>query len=167
MGKEIKLTIHIKTMDMFWFFMKHFYSSFSGIFGVIVSLGALVFFGLSLGKIQPFQMVLLLVLASLFTVLQPMQFLLKAYQQVKMLPVYKEPIDYVLNEKEIRVHQKEENIQIPWENVYKVVEGGKAIYIYTSAVHSFIWPKSQMNEKTESIKELIKEKLEADKCKLK
>ena len=167
MGNEIKLTIHIKTMDMFWFFMKHFYSSFSGIFGVIVSLGALVFWVLSLGKREPFQMVLLLILASLFTVLQPMQFLMKAYQQVKLSPIYKEPIDYILTEKEICVHQKEETVQIPWENVYKVVESGKAIYIYTSAVHSFIWPKSQTNEKTESIKALIKEKAQADKCKLK
>ena len=64
---------------MFRFFMKHFYSSFSGIFGVILSLGALVLLLFSLGKSEPFQILLLLILASLFTILQPAQFFMKAY----------------------------------------------------------------------------------------
>ncbi len=167
MEKEIKLTIHIKTMDMFRFFMKHFYSSFSGIFGIVVSLGALVLLFFNIGKREPFQLLLLFVLASLFTVLQPMQFLMKAYQQVKLLPVYKDPIDYVLDDTGIHVKQHEETVDLLWEKIYKVTESGKGIYIYTSSIHSFIFPKNQMNENVESVKVLLKEKVEKDKYKLK
>ena len=167
MEKEIKLTIHIKTMDMFRFFMKHFYGSFSGIFGIILSLGAFVLLLFSLGKREPFQILLLSVLASLFTVLQPAQFLMKAYQQVKLLPVYKVPIDYVLNNTGIHVRQNEENVDIPWENIKKATECKKEVYIYTSSVHAFILPKSQMKENVEAVKMMLKEKLENNKCKLK
>lgn len=158
MEKEIKVTIQIKTMDMFRFFMKHFYSNFSGIFGIILSLGAFVLFLFGIGKREPFQLILLLILASLFTILQPAQFLLKAYQQVKLMPIYKEPIEYTLKDAGIYVKQNEENVELPWEKVYKVKETNKAIYVYTSPVHSFIFPKEQLGEKTEPVKTLLKEK---------
>lgn len=167
MEKEIKLTIHIKTMDMFRFFMKHFYSSFSGIFGIILSLGALVFFLFSIGKREPFQLILLLLLASLFTVLQPLQFLTKAYQQVKMMPLYKEPINYIFDDTGIHVKQNEETVDLLWENMRKVTESSKGIYLYTSSVHAFIFPKEQMKESAETVKVLLKEKMGTDKCKLK
>lgn len=167
MEKEIKITIHIKTMDMFRFFMKHFYSGFSGIFGLILSIGAFILFLFSLGKKDEFQLLLLLVLASLFTVLQPLQFLMKAYQQVKLMPIYKEPIEYVLDETGIHVKQNEEHVDLLWENMYKVTESGKGIYIYTSAIHSFIFPKEQIKENLEPVKALLKEKVESEKCKLK
>ncbi len=167
MEKEIKLTIHIKTMDMFRFFMKHFYSGFSGIFGVFLSSGALLMLLFSIGKREPFQLLLLLILASLFTVLQPLQFLMKAYQQVHMMPIYKAPIDYVLDETGIHVKQNEENVDLPWEKMHKVTEGSKGIYIYTSPIHSFIFPKNQMEENAEPVRALLKEKISSDKCKLK
>ena len=167
MEKEIKLTIHIKTMDMFRFFMKHFYSGFSGIFGLILSLGAFVFLLFRLGKSEPFQILLLIILASLFTVLQPVQFLMKAYQQVKILPIYKIPLEYVLNDTGIHVKQNEETVDLPWENIKKVTECKKEVYIYTSAVHAFILPKSQMKEKEDAAKTILKEKLKFDMCKLK
>jgi len=152
---------------MFRFFMKHFYSGFSGIFGLLLSSGAFLFLILSIGKRDSFQILLLAILASLFTVLQPIQFLLKAYQQVHMMPVYKAPIDYVLDDTGIHVKQNEENVDLPWEKMYKVTEGGKGLYIYTSPVHSFIFPKNQMGNQTDAVKALLKEKIAADKCKLK
>ena len=167
MEKEIRLTIQIKTMDMFRFFMKHFYSGFSGIFGVILSVGAMGFLLATFQSRDEFQILILAVLASLFTVLQPIQFLMKAYQQVHMMPLYKAPIDYIFNDAGIHVKQNEETVDLPWDKIYKVVEGGKGLYIYNSPVHSFIFPKNQMNDNTENVKAFLKEKVVAVKCKLK
>ena len=84
-----------------------------------------------------------------------------------MMPVYKAPIDYVLDDTGIHVKQNEENVDLPWDKIYKVTEGSKGLYIYTSPVYSFIFPKSQMENQTDAVKTLLKEKVSADKCKLK
>ena len=167
MEKEVKLTIQIKTMNMFRFLMRHFYTGFSGIFGVLISAGAAVLLVKGIGERTPEQLLLLGIFAGLFTVFQPMQFLMKANQQVKHLPVYKEPIYYVLNDKGIHVMQNEEKLDLTWDKIFKAVEGRSALYIYTSPVHSFIFPKEQMREDTEAVKGLLKEYVPLGKLKLK
>ena len=147
--------------------MKHFYSGFSGIFGLVLSFGAFIFLMLTFESRDSFQVIILVILASLFTVIQPIQFLTKAYQQVKMMPIYKAPIDYVLDENGIHVKQNEETLDLPWKNMRKVAEGSKALYIYTSSVHAFIFPKDQLSGNEETVKILLKEKVGMDKCKLK
>lgn len=167
MEKEIKLTIQIKTMDMFRFMMRHFYTGLSGIFGILMSVGALVLLVRGIGERTPEQLLILGIFACLFTVFQPIQFLMKSHQQIKRLPVYKEPIHYVLDENGIHVAQKEENLDLAWEKIFKVVEGGNALYVYTSPVHAFIYPKVQMDGQTELVKALLKECMPANKLKLK
>ena len=167
MEKEMKLTIHIKTMDMFRFMMRHFYTGFSGIFGILISAGALVLLVKGIGERTPEQMLILGIFACLFTVFQPIQFLMKSHQQISRLPVYKEPIQYVLNESGIHVAQKEENLSLPWEKIFKVIEVGSALYVYTSPVHAFIYPKVQMEGQVEQVKSLLRECMPADKLKLK
>lgn len=167
MEKEVKLTIQIKTMDLFHFFMKHFYSGFSGIFGIILSVGALLLFAFGFGKWETYQLLLLLVLGVLFTVIQPVQFWLKAWQQVKLMPIYKEAISYSLDEGGIHVRQNEEALDLEWDKIQKVTESGKGIYIYTSPVHSFIFPKEQLAGEQEAVRTFLKEKVSGENCKLK
>ena len=167
MEREIILTIQIKTMDMFRFLMRHFYTGFSGIFGILISVGAFILLVNGIGERTPTQLLILGIFAGLFTVFQPIQFLMKAHQQIKTLPVYKEPIQYVLNKSGIHVAQKEENLDLPWEKIFKVIEGGKAFYVYTSPVHAFIYPKEQMKEQPEQVKVLLKEYVPANKLKFK
>lgn len=167
MEKEIKVSIKIKSSDMYHFLVKHFYSHFSGIFGVILSLGALAAFFLSIGKRQPMQLIILIILASLFTVIQPLQFLLKANQQVKLNPMFKEPLLYTINNEGVTVEQKEDKVLLPWTDIRKIVESNKAIFIYSSTVNAFILPKEQMKEEYAGIKEIIKEKASSNICKLK
>lgn len=167
MEKEIKMSIMIKSSDMFHFLVKHFYSHFSGIFGVILSLGAFVIFFLSIGKREPMQMIVLLVLALLFTVIQPLQFLIKANQQVKLNPMFKEPLLYTINSEGVTVEQKEDKVLLLWADIRNIVESSKAIFVYSSTVNAFILPKEQMGEKCQGIKELIKENADKRICKLK
>ena len=167
MEKEKILTIQIKTMDMFRFLMRHFYTGFSGIFGILISVGAFVLLVKGIGERTPEQLLILGVFACLFTIFQPIQFLMKAYQQVKHLPVYKEPIQYTLNDAGIHVEQKEEKLDLSWDKIFKVVEGNNAFYVYTSPVHAFIFPKVQMKEDTKAVKALLKECMPLSKLKLK
>lgn len=167
MEKEIKLNIKIKSKDMFQFLMRHFYTHFSGIFGVILSVGALVIFFLSIGKREPMQLIILLVLSSLFTIIQPIQFWIKANQQVKLNPIFKEPLYYTMNQEGITVEQKEDNVLLPWQDIRSIVESKNAIFVYSSTVNAFILPKEQLGQDYKDVVELMKANMDKSVCKLK
>lgn len=50
---------------------------------------------------------------------------------------------------------------ITWEQVYKVVETGKAFYLYTSPRSASILPKDQLQENGEKLKSLFRKELES------
>ncbi|MSS63802.1 YcxB family protein [Velocimicrobium porci] len=167
MENEIKLSIMINPKDMFRFLMRHFYTHFSGIFGVILSLGALVVFFLNIGKGEPTFMIALFIMASLFTVLQPIQFWVKANQRVKLNPMFKEPLLYTMNSEGITVEQKEDNVLLPWKDVRSIIESKNAIFVYSSSVNAFILPKKQLGQDVQNVKEIMKANTDKNICKLK
>ena len=167
MEKEIKLSIMIKPKDMFQFLMHHFYTHFSGIFGVILSLGALIVFFLNIGKGEPTFMIALFIMASLFTVLQPIQFWIKANQRVKLNPMFKEPLLYTINQDGITVEQKEDNVLLPWKDIRTITESKNVVFVYSSTVNAFILPKEQLGKDCQNVKEIMKVNADKSICKLK
>lgn len=156
MEKKIEFDLMINSRDMYDFLMKHFYSSFSGIFGVVISLGALLFFFLGLGKRDWFQLTLLLVLALLFTVVQPLQMRLKAAAQIKASPMFKEPLHFLFDEKGMTVSQGGETALLPWNEVRRIKESKRSIFVYVSSINANIIPKAQIGERLEELKQFMK-----------
>lgn len=158
MEKQVEFDAVIRSKDMYDFLMKHFYSTFSGIFGVVLSVGALVFFVLGLGKRDLFQLTILLALGLLFTVIQPLQMKLKAAAQVKTNPMMKEPIHFLFNEKGMTVSQKGEEAFLPWEEIRRIKESKHSVFVYMSTINANIIPKDQAGaENISLLKEIMKE----------
>ncbi|MEG1458865.1 MAG: YcxB family protein [Acetivibrio sp.] len=164
--KEVEFSTQVSKNDLYHFLMRHFYTSFSGIFGVILSLGALIAFFLELGKRDTFQLLVLLVMASLFTVIQPLQMRMKAAQQIKRNEVFKQPLHYLVDKKGITVSQNGESNTIEWKEIRKVVETKKAFFVYMTVMNANVIPKEQIGKNVEEFKLLMKENLEKSVCKL-
>ncbi|MDK2808921.1 MAG: hypothetical protein PWP24_1658 [Clostridiales bacterium] len=158
--KEIQFDTKVGKKDLYHFLMRHFYTSFSGIFGIILSLGAFVFFLFNIGKREPYQLLILLVMSSLFTIVQPLQMLQKASMQIKRNPVFQESLHYQINEKGIRVSQNGESTTIEWDHLRKVVETGESFLVYMTVVNANVIPKRQMDGQEEAFREIVKEKME-------
>jgi hypothetical protein len=167
MKNEIKLSILLKTSDMYNFLLQHTYSNFSGYFGVFISLGALIYLLVSFQGNDTFKNVILLLVALLFTVINPLMLLSKAKQQIMLNPMFKEPLEYMINEEVIIVKQKDQQMQIGWDEVNKVVETRKCIIIYITAVRAYIFPKSSLNEDYYRFTDIIKQVVDKSKIKLK
>lgn len=146
--KEIVFDTKVGERDLYHFLMRHFYTSFSGIFGVILSLAALILLIQGIGKRDILQLVVLFVMAALFTVVQPLQMKMKAAQQIKKNPIFQEFLHYVVNKKNITVSQKGESTTLEWQSVRKVVESKKAFYLYMTVMNANVIPKGQMEEET-------------------
>ncbi|MFA9464313.1 MAG: YcxB family protein [Velocimicrobium sp.] len=164
--KEIEFDTKVAKKDLYHFLMRHFYTSFSGIFGVILSLAALVGFILNIGKREPFQLLVLLVMASLFTVIQPIQMMQKAKNQIKRNPVFSKPLHYLVNDKGISVSQNGESSTIEWTEIRKILETKESFLIYMTTLNANVIPKEQIGEQKDLFRGLVKENMEKGTYKL-
>ena len=158
MNKEISIQVKMKTSNMYNFLMRHFYTSMSGIIGVVLSLIAFGYLIMNYNQISSGKTVLLIFGSLLFTVINPISLYFRAMQQVKLVPMFKEELIYLLREDEIVVKQHEEELKVAWSEVQKVVETKNNIIIYVTKVRAFILPKEAIEEKYSAVKELINEK---------
>lgn len=143
-SREYSITISVK--DMQGFVLRHTYKSISGWFGVIISLVALGMVCYGWNTYGNMEKTALIILALLFTVVQPIQLMFKARNQVKSQEMFKIPLIYNLCDEGIVVRQGEQKVSILWEDISKVVNTKKAVYIYTSPVSAFIFPKEQLGD---------------------
>lgn len=164
--KEIQFDTKVGKKDLYHFLMRHFYTSFSGIFGLVLSFVALIVFILSIGKREPFQLLILIVMASLFTIVQPLQMMQKASSQIKRNPVFQKPLHYVVNTQGISVSQNGESSTIEWKEIRKILETKKAFLVYMTSLNASVIPMEQIGEEKENFRNLVKENMQKGTYKL-
>lgn len=166
MDRKVNMKIELKVSDMYEFLLRHAYTSVAGLVGVFISLLALVLFFVGLDKSDTTQNVLLLVIASLFTIVNPIQLRFKAKQQVMLNPMFKIPLEYEFSDTKIVVKQNDQQAELDWNDTYRVVETKKLIIIYFSKVTGYILPKEQMKNDKSVLFDLIKSHVSKERCKL-
>jgi hypothetical protein len=164
MEEKVEFDVVLTAKDMYDFLLRHFYTSFSGIFGVIISVGALVFFFLGIGKRDLYQLLLLLILGLLFTVVQPLQMRARATAQIKANPMFLEPIHFLFDKEGMTVSQKGEKALLPWEDIRKVKESKRSLFIYATSINANIIPKEQAGDELLGLCKLMQEKLPKSVC---
>lgn len=153
MEEKVTAEVKVGVSDMYRFFLYHAYCGYSGILGLIISFGALVLLLCGVAD-SDFSKAMLILLAALFTVINPLQLYLKAARQVKLSPAFKKPLSYEFTGEGMTVRQGEEELTLKWEDFCKAVIGKKEIYLFTSAVHASILPRSACKEAYEKIAEM-------------
>lgn len=167
MEKEIKFQVLMKVTDMYNFLLRHAYGGYQGIIGIVISVGAFSLYLSGFGKGDSFSTLLLIVMSSLFTIIQPLHLYYKAAKQVKLNPVFREPLNYKVNQEGITVGQGEEEGLMPWEDIVKVIETKRSVIIYLSRINAYIFPKRELGEQYEAFKSFINKHVDAKYRKLK
>lgn len=167
MENEVDLNIQLECRDMFWFLLRHNYLNFSGMFGVVLSLGALALLLSGYGGGDTLKTVLLIGVAALFTIINPLMLWFKAAGQIKRNPMFKEPLHYKINSDGMLVSQGEEELPVEWASIRKVIETKSAIIVYLTVIHAYILPKRQFAEENTAVKEIIRRHVNAKVCRWK
>lgn len=167
MDKEIDISIQIKVKDMFYFLMRHNYSGFSGIFGLIISVGALILFFVGVGGVDNLKNGVLLVIAALFLIINPFLLYVKAAGQVKRNPMFRKSLRYHFDQQGIIVSQDEQELPLLWEDLKKVVETGGHLILYITAIHAYILPKEQFAQEYPDIRGMFLEYADGKVCRWK
>ena len=166
MSQEAKFQIRIKVNDMYRFLMRHAYVGFSGVINLVISGGAFVLYLLGVGNNSRVSNTMLLLIAALFTIINPVYLYYKAAKQVKLTPMFLKPLDYIIKEDGIYVSQGDEKLTIEWEQVRKIIETKHDFYIYLSVTRAYILPKDQYTGQVQVVRNLIKAHVETKLCKL-
>lgn len=155
-GQEIVFSYQTKVSDMYRFLMMYSYQGFRGIVNLMISIGAIVLLIYGADDGYAFNKALLILIAALFTIINPILLYLKAAKQVKLTPMFQQPLNYTVNEQGISVKLKEEEMALAWPDVYKIVETRKDFYFYMSFNRAHILPKEGYVEQCDTMRELIR-----------
>lgn len=153
--EPIEFTVTMKTKYLFEFLYINSYSGFRGIINYGFSAVAIVALCFGYGD-KPLNLIALLLLASLFTIIDPLMLLFKAWRQIKLSPAFKQPVKYTFTEKNIILSQGEESQEAGWELVLLAKEAVGSIYLFTGNNNAVILPKEFYADKVNNLKKLIK-----------
>lgn len=96
--KKIEFDVELHTAELYRFTMRHTYYSFSGIFSILFSLVCLVIAIIKWSTMQPMTIGALLVIASLFTIVQPVMLWAKCRMQMKQNKNINTKLHYIVEE---------------------------------------------------------------------
>lgn len=141
MEDSIECEVTVRTKDMRSFLFSHNYSSFSGWFGVIISLIALVMVIAGREKYGTAEICILIFLALLFTVIRPLQIVNQAKRQVARQDMFKKPIRYNVCKEGIVISQGDEFANVLWADIRKLKETKRQYLYIRRRLWHFILPK--------------------------
>lgn len=158
--EEIRFQVDLSVSELYVFSMRHTYFSASGVFGLLLSFGSLAACALRYETLDGTTKLALIIIGLLFTVVQPIMLYCKAFTQRMRNQDINAPLQYCINEEGIAVSQGEQQVQVPWYDVRKMVQSKNAIYLYMSPVRAFIFPRKQCGKRYEEMISLIRTMLE-------
>ncbi len=155
----IELDVKIGAGDLYDYMLRHTYNSSAGVVGsTFGALFILVAFGTQRWAFIVFGIILLLYL--------PCSLYIKSRKQVLSNPSFRKPLHYLLDDTGITISQDEDQIQYPWEELYRAVSTGRSIIVYTSRVNATIFPKNQLEDKKTAVIEMIATHMPPEKVKI-
>ncbi len=158
---EVKFSVQIKVKDMFVFLMHHSYHGISLVIDAAITAGAIALLVTGEGQNSPASTVVLVVLALLFPVMNPLLLYRRAKKQVTKNEVFRKPLCYVLTDEGITMSQGEVTQSFAWADVYRIREYKSLFAVYTGRVYACIWPKRELAACEKEVRELFQKQLSA------
>ncbi len=122
------------------------YRNMSGILGIILSVGAIVILALEWNVLSSRQKVVFILVALMFTVINPAALAFKTFRQMKLSPSYKKPLEYTFSDDGIGVTQGEQHMDLEWKGIYRLLLTKQMFAIYTNRFHAFVIPLSELGD---------------------
>jgi len=153
--KEVKFSVQMKTVYMFDFLYWHSYHGITGIINYALSFAGVAALVAGFGKGNTVVTIMLIALASLFTVINPLLLLYKAAGQMKRTPMFAKPLHYKFDTRGFSISQESNSDSAEWNTVMLIRETKKSIILYLGAANALILPKKEIGDQLPELKKLI------------
>lgn len=156
----IEFDIKITDKDMYRFNMFHAYTGFQGIFATIIGVAVIVVAIVTLGEVTPLYSFLYFLLGAVFLIYVPVSLKMRSKRQILLSPVLKETLHYTVDEAGVHVKVQEQNADLEWNMIYKMITTKSNLLIYSTRVNAYVIPLKQLGEQYEPVKQMAQQKLE-------
>ncbi len=157
---ELEFDVKVNTSVLYDCMLQHNFTSFSGIFGSVVGALFIVAYGINSNWY-------LLIAGLIILIYMPWTLFLRAKKQALTNPVFKKPLHYKMTEEGVTVSQDEFTEFKEWDAVVKANATNRSLFLYTSKVNAWIFPKKDLGDKKDSVIEMISTHVSPDKVKIK
>ncbi|MCR5154521.1 MAG: YcxB family protein [Lachnospiraceae bacterium] len=151
----IQFDVKIKPKYLFDFSFWHQYSGFYGIINVFITVAAIALLISGAGKGSVQTLVALIVLACLFSVIQPVWIFIKALMRYKITPLFHNPITYTFSREKIVSAQGDQTAEVTWDALIFIRETPMVIALYFNRTSAVLIPKKEIGDKVLDLKKLI------------
>lgn len=165
--KEVKFSVQMKTSYLFDFLYWHSYHGITGIINYVFSFIGIAALIAGFGKGNTMITIMLILLALLFTVINPAMLYYKAARQMRRTPMFSKPLYYKFDTRGFTISQDSSSDTAEWNTVIFVRETGKSIILYMGASNALILPKKEIGDQLNDLKKLIRAALPEQAKKLK
>lgn len=138
MQTEFKVNITVK--DLYGFLINNTYRKLTGVIWIIFSIAVIIVAIYTWGDVKLANSILLIVMALLYTVVNPILLYLKAKAQLKNNDYFKNELAYKTDATGITVSQGTESTTIKWNEMWKAVKYGGIVVVYVTNIRAFILP---------------------------
>lgn len=149
--------IKIKPVHLFEFQFWHQYSGIYGLLNVAITAGSVALLITGVGQGSFATMFVLIVLALLFSVINPILIFVKALIAYKITPVYKEPLEYELTNEKLVVKQGEAATEETLDKIVAIRKTPKMIVLYFGSANAVLLPKKQLGEEKKKVCDILSE----------
>ena len=139
---KVEFKVKLTRKEMFAFLINNAYRKPMGVISFLFGIGCFAVAGITCTQMGLQSTLLLILLGSIYTIIQPIMLWKSAGRQIAKNPVYKEELSYSFDDKGITVSQGESVTAKGWEECYKVADYGKVVIIYITVNNGIILPKA-------------------------
>ena len=154
----MKARVKMTAKEIFDFSMYNSYHCFSGVIGLFISLCAFVGAILCIGNTNVLNVVLLFIVALMFTVIQPLMIYIKSNNQAKKNKSVGGYLEYTFDDNGITVTDGNVTDNIKWEIILKISNTKNLVLLYTTRMRAFIIPKNSVEGDFKQFKDFVNTK---------
>ena len=151
---EIDVQLDKKTLNHF--LLRNNFLRTGGVIGLLISAAAIVGLVAFWNYFGAAQRMILLFLALMFTVIQPVTLLMKGWEQLKK-GAFREPFHYTFTPEGVEVVNIAGTANVEWEQIRSVVVTKDAMYIYMNAVSALIISREECDGRFTEITKMVRE----------
>lgn len=151
----VECEVKIGAADLYDYNLKYTYGKIINIIAEIAGMAAVLYGFVSHN--YP-----LAVIGAIVEVYLPVTLWIRSAQTAALLPAFKKPLHYVLDENGLTVSQGEESQTVSWDNCLKAVSTSRSILLFTSATSATIFPRAQLGDKAVLVIQCISQNMSPD-----
>lgn len=154
-----EVDIQITTGALYDYFLRHVYTSFSGLIGTVIGILMVVLYFVRGAS------VLYLICGLIIILYLPWSLYLTAKKQA-LQAGFQKPFHYAFYENGVEVSQEDVRQMQKWEDMIKAVSTSKSIIIYTGKNAASIFPRKDLGEDAMGLIQIISTHMDPKKVKI-